>query len=151
MNEAARSWMEFAGLSPDLAAFGVERIEGKVAYLASIRPDGTPRVHPVTPHIEDGILFVYMAQTSPKAHDLQRNGHYSLHCSVENNSGGKGEFAIRGTAIRVEDPKLRIELFHAATTRGFYAEPEYVLFELRIAGAQSTVYISGQPTRKRWP
>ncbi len=58
--------------------FGAERLNGKVAYLATVRKDGSPRVHPMTPIIGQGHLFVFMEPTSPKGHDLQRDGRYAI-------------------------------------------------------------------------
>src|SRR6266540_2607248 len=40
------SWHLFAAADPELAAFGKERLHDKVAYLATIRTDGAPRLHP---------------------------------------------------------------------------------------------------------
>ena len=48
-----------------------------------------PRVHPVTPIVGSGKLFVFMEPTSPKGKDLMRDGRYALHCGIEgNNEGG---------------------------------------------------------------
>ena len=41
------SWTEFAQQAPELAAFGQARYQTGVAYLATVRADGGPRVHPV--------------------------------------------------------------------------------------------------------
>lgn len=45
------SWLEFAQQAPALADFGKGRFAAGVAYLGTLRPDGGPRVHPVTPII----------------------------------------------------------------------------------------------------
>jgi len=58
-------------------------LERRVAYLGTTRTDGSPRVHPVSPFIGAGCLFVYMEPTSPKAADLRRDARYALHCGVE--------------------------------------------------------------------
>ncbi len=87
------SWQEFAQRAPELAAFGKTRFQSEVAYLATLRPDGSPRVHPVTPIIGEQ-LFLFMEPTSPKGKDLQRDGRYMLHCSVGNSSGGGSEFHV---------------------------------------------------------
>ena len=66
-------WTRFAEGAPELAAFGagiLARPRG-VAYLATVAADGYPRVHPVTPFIGDGRLFVFTEPTSPKARDLR--------------------------------------------------------------------------------
>jgi hypothetical protein len=90
------TWKIVAEQQPELAAFGAERLNGRVAYLATIRKDGSPRVHPMTPIIGQGHLFVFMEPTSPKGRDLQRDGRYAIHCAVSYNSGASGEFSITG-------------------------------------------------------
>ena len=144
------TWQHFTVAASELAAFGTERLAGKVAYLATIRADGSPRVHPITPHIAQGCLFVYMDPASPKAHDLQRDSRYALHCSVEDTDGGAGEFSLRGQAQIIDDPNARAALFEAAKAAGFNPQARYVLFELDIETALATIYAGGEPTRKRW-
>ncbi len=68
------TWQEFAAAAPELAAFGERRFrEAEVAYLATVRPDGSPRVHPVTPVLCEGNLYLFMEPTSPKSQDLRRD------------------------------------------------------------------------------
>jgi hypothetical protein len=99
------SWKEFARLAPEIAAFGEARFESGVAYLGTLRADGSPRVHPVTPIIGEQ-LFLFMEPTSPKGQDLQRDPRYTLHCAVEDSSGGEGEFYVRGQTILFCGPRL---------------------------------------------
>ncbi len=141
-------WSNLAVAEPELAVYGAERIaSGGVSYLATVRRDGTPRVHPVTAIIGDGRLFVFMEPTSPKGHDLRRNPAYALHCAVSDNSGSSGEFFVRGTAALVEDAATRALAVAAAT----YAPAErYILFELDVEGAASAVYADGRPQHRRW-
>ena len=47
-------------------------------YLATVRADGGPRVHPVSPVITDEGLFCFIID-SPKRRDLERDGRYALH------------------------------------------------------------------------
>ena len=144
------TWQQFTVAAPELAAFGAYRLEGKVAYLATIRADGGPRVHPVTPHIAHGCLFVYMEPTSPKAHDLQRDSRYALDCSVEDTDGGEGEFNLKGQAEIIDDPVVRAALFEAAKAAGFHPRDRYVVFELGIESVMSTKYEGDEPIRERW-
>jgi pyridoxamine 5'-phosphate oxidase-like protein len=144
------TWQEFAAADPDLAVFGGQRLMGRVAYLATIRADGAPRVHPLTPHIGEGHLFVYMDPTSPKGHDLRRDGRYALHCSVEDRNGGEGEFSIRGQAKVIDEPTIRTLLFEAARADGSNPQDRYIIFELSIESASSVVYEDGEPIRKHW-
>src|SRR5215469_12706942 len=93
------SWLAFALAAPELAAFGEARLTSGPAYLATVRADGMPRVHPVTPIVGEGHLLLFMEPTSPKGQDLQRGSGYALHCSVSDNEGGEGEFRLTGHAV----------------------------------------------------
>ena len=60
------NWADFAKSAPELAAIGYEKLNRKIAYLALLNRDGSPRVHPVTPFIDNGLLFMFTAPSSPK-------------------------------------------------------------------------------------
>ena len=141
------SWGFLEDQQPDLAAFGVERLNGKVAYIATVRKDGSPRVHPMTPIIGQGHLFVFMEPTSPKGYDLRRNGRYAIHCSVSDTTGESGEFVIAGQAHLVDDPELRALAVQLAS---YNPADRYILFEFDVESAASTVYPDGQPVRQNW-
>lgn len=75
------AWREFEAAEPELAASGRRLIEShQIAYLATVRADGAPRLHPVSPQIIDGALYVCTPRSSPKARDQLRDGRYVLHC-----------------------------------------------------------------------
>lgn len=139
-------WKEFAEQAPDLAEFGQTRFASSVAYLGTIRPDGGPRVHPVTPIIGEQ-LFLFMEPTSPKGKDLQRDPRYTLHCTVEDMNGGGGEFYVRGQATLTNDPFLREQ---AAQAAAYDPADRYVLFTLTIEFAFMNRYIEGNPNPQRW-
>jgi hypothetical protein len=142
------SWSDFARQAPELAAFGEARLRSGVAYLATLRADGSPRVHPVTPIIGER-LFLFMEPTSPKGKDLQRDPRYMLHCAVEDMSGGGGEFYVRGRASFTTDPALREQANRAAP---YTPRPDYVLFVLDIDYAFMNVYAEGDrpADTRRW-
>jgi hypothetical protein len=141
------SWQSLENNHPELAAFGAERLHGNVAYMATVRQDGSPRVHPVTPIVGQGHLFVFMEPTSPKGYDLRRDGRYALHCSVSDNSGASGEFLVSGRAQFVDGAELRALAVQLAS----YAPADrYILFECMIENAASTIYAEGQTVRTRW-
>lgn len=142
------SWSDFEAKAPELAAFGRQRFTSGVAYLATVRPDGGPRVHPVTPILGFGRLFLFMEPTSPKGRDLQREPRYALHCSVRDSEGGEGEFWVAGQATLVVDPDVRAL---AAQSASYSPHPRYILFELSIDRAASTVYEGDGVVRVRWP
>jgi hypothetical protein len=140
------SWAEFAKRAPELAAYGARRLGSGVAYLGTVRKDGSPRVHPVTPILGQQ-LFLFMEPTSPKGKDLQRDPRYTLHCAVEDSSGGKGEFSVRGRARLVQDPELRAQAVEAAT---YDPAERYVLFVLGVEFAFKNTYVNGEPNPRRW-
>jgi hypothetical protein len=141
------SWKKLVAEDPDLAEFGQRRFASRVAYLATVRKDGTPRVHPVTPILGDGNLFVFMDRTSPKGTDLKRTGRYAMHASVENEDGGQGEFFISGRAELVEDETFRsLAVEHA----GYEVSDRYILFRFSLEAALSTVYEDNEVVRRRW-
>ena len=141
------TWKILEEQQPELAAFGAERLNGQVAYLATIRKDGSPRVHPMTPIIGQGHFFVFMEPTSPKGHDLQRDGRYAIHCAVSDNSGASGEFIITGHAHLIDNAELRA----LAVSLASYAPADrYILFEFDIESAASTVYTDDRPVRWSW-
>jgi hypothetical protein len=141
------SWQDFARAEPELAAFGEQRLTNGPAYLATVRSDGSPRVHPVTPIFAEGHLLLFMEPTSPKGHDLQRGSGYALHCSVRDNSGGDGEFYVMGYAVLTNDPAMR----ELAARYGYQPKDSYILFELTVESAFSTIYPGGgKPVRQNW-
>ena len=142
------SWKDLENARPELAAFGVERFrQFDVAYLATIRTDGSPRVHPVTPIVGQGHLFLFMEPTSPKGHDLRRDGRYALHCSVSSSSGASGEFFISGHGRLIDDAAARRLAAELAT---YTPADRYLLYELDVESASCTIYTDGQPVRQHW-
>lgn len=140
------SWKTFAQQAPELAAFGEARFRSGVAYLATVRADGSPRVHPVTPIIGEQ-LYLFMEPTSPKGKDLQRDPRYALHCSVEDSSGGGGEFYVMGRASLNADPAVRQQAVQASS---YVPSDRYILFVLTVEFAFMNQYVQGNPTPQRW-
>jgi len=142
------TWGEFQADSPELAAFGAELLHRKPAYLATVRADGMPRVHPVTPILTDDALYLFMEPTSPKRNDLVERGGFALHNGVPDNYGSGGEFLLTGRAVLVDDPAVR-EV--AVTASQYQPLDRYILFELHPAEARCHGYDDiTLPTPKRW-
>jgi hypothetical protein len=142
---AAVDWEEFERSAPDLAAFGRDRLEGRVAFLATVRHDGSPRVHPVEAWFAAGRVFVRMWPTSPKVRDLERDPRYALHSLMDNFEGTGGEFFVAGRAAQVDDPTLI-----ATASVGKHDPERYVLFQLGVDEAIGTTYEDDEPVRRRW-
>ena len=140
------SWADFAKLAPELAAFGEARFRSGVAYLGTLRPDGGPRVHPVTPIIGEQ-LYLFMEPTSPKGKDLQRDSRYTLHCSVSDSSGGDGEFYVRGRATLTGDPIIRQQAVRASS---YVPQDHYIVFLFTLEFAFMNTYGGDNPGPRRW-
>ena len=141
-------WKEFEAQSPELALFGAIRLNDEIAYLATIQRDGSPRVHPVRPFIGEGYLFIFIEETSPKGHDLRRNGRYALHCSVSDTNGPRSEFLITGLAEEVVAPQVREQ---AVKIVGTAVPDQQRLFEFHVESALAIEYDENRkPLRCRW-
>ena len=119
----------------------------RVMYLGTVRKDGYPRVHPFTPFICSGHLFAFMEPSSPKGHDIERDGRFVIHSLVKDMNGSEGEFSVTGRARRVGDPALR-----GLAVEGCPYKPadRYVLFEFFVEGCFTNHYVNGEPQLSRW-
>ena len=140
------TWTEFAKQAPELAAFGEARFKKGVAYLGTLREDGCPRVHPVTPIIGEQ-LFLFMEPTSPNGKASQRDTRYTLHCAVDDSSGGSGEFYVRGRGTLTDDPQVRAQ---AVAASSYAPSDRYILFVFTVEFAFMNTYVDGKPNPQRW-
>jgi hypothetical protein len=137
------TWQEFARQAPEMAARGYQQLSIPVAYLATVRKNGAPRLHPLSPMFADGRLFVAIGATAPRRHDLARDGRYSLHAILPDLGPDYDEFEfnITGHARRVTDAATRATVNASENLRGRPTLPEDDwLFELDIAAALTTVW-----------
>jgi hypothetical protein len=99
------TWTEFTAEQPALADAGRRQLYQwgiGLAFLATIRPDGGPRVHPVCPVISAAGLHL-LIKASPKQGDLRRDGRLALHsdtCPPPRHDDG---FSIIGRVAEVAD------------------------------------------------
>jgi hypothetical protein len=123
------SWADFATAEPTLAAdirTLVCQYGPGLGYLATVRPDGGPRIHPVSPVITPAGLFCFVLP-SPKRHDLDRDGRYSLHSFPSEDSDD--EAYLSGRATLVTAPGL---IAHLSTTMRAAAGVDWRLYELTV-------------------
>jgi len=123
------SWKEFEEESPELASLGFEKLNRKIVFLAMIKMDGSPRLHPVTPFIENGMLFMFTEPSSPKIRDLRRDGRYAMHCSVSR-EGPLIEFLVSGNAEEISDSIVREQAENIAAVP--VVDDSYALFEFQV-------------------
>lgn len=121
--------------------------EHALAYLATTRADGSPRVHPVVPVLADGDLFVAIGDWSPKWRDLRRDPRCVLHALP---GARDDEFALRCRAH--EDPGS-IEAVRAAANHVIHDDDHVVRLDIDEAdhGWWEQVGQAGSyPIRNRW-
>ena len=99
------TWTEFERYQPALADAGRRQFYQfgiGLASLATIRPVGGPRLHPVCPVVSPAGLHL-LIKAGPKQQDLRRDRRYALHsetCPPPRHDDG---FAINGRAREVAD------------------------------------------------
>jgi pyridoxamine 5'-phosphate oxidase-like protein len=123
------SWSEFAAASPRLAEAvrGLMHQYGQgLGYLATVRADGGPRVHPVSPVITDDGLFCFVID-SPKRRDLERDGRYALHAFPPEESDDEAYLAGHAHPVTDEAQVHRLaQALHAAP------QVDWRLFEFTV-------------------
>jgi hypothetical protein len=122
-----------------------------LAFLATVRRDGAPRLHPVCPVLSVDGLFVLITPGSPKRHDLGRDGRYAIQ-TFPQPKPGSDEFYLAGAAVSVEDAAARAAILRDAK---HVADPSEIAFELRIERAMHTHWENVltpqmRPVHRRW-
>jgi hypothetical protein len=135
------TWAEFADREPELAGAGMRLFdEHHLAYLATVRRDGSPRLHPISPIRTERGLYVAVNERSPKRWDLARDRRYALHAPLGQQDE---EFVLTGGARRIHDAATRRAITAAA---GHTVHPEDWLFEFLIESCLHGYWVNvGQP------
>jgi hypothetical protein len=123
------SWSEFCAADPSLAAAVrslLQQYGPGMGYLATVRADGGPRVHPVSPVITPSGLYCFLVD-SPKRRDLERDGRYALHSYPPEESDD--EAYVTGRAVAVTDPVVVASLADALRAS---PDVDWRVFELLI-------------------
>jgi hypothetical protein len=144
------TWAEFTAAAPEMAALGLALLnQHQLAYLATVRADGSPRVHPVSPRVIDGRLYVATPRSSPKARDQIRDGRYVIHLLPGKDDA---EFRLRGQARLLAD---EVDIARVCELGPHYFRPADYLFEYNIDEVATAHWVNvGQsgtyPERQRW-
>jgi hypothetical protein len=151
------TWGELAAARPEMEArarelFLIEQPDAPgpagLGYLATVRADGGPRVHPVSPAVLDGRLYVYILLRSPKLRDLQGDGRYALRSwpkPFTDDGFDDREFYLTGRAVPVEDVEVHKRVSAAVGVRpesgtSFELDIERAMRKARVGGLGYTVW-----------
>jgi hypothetical protein len=142
------SWSQFEAGAPQIADAGRKLIHQHgigLAYLATLRKDGAPRLHPICPTVFEGGLYALIGPTH-KRRDLLRDGRYALHsfpCPEVDD-----EFLVMGRARMIDDESLRARVLADLKSKGMTSTDDEFLFEFQIDRAMHAAYNGPHGT---WP
>jgi hypothetical protein len=168
------TWARFEDEAPDMAAVAERLWPGiaalhrgeappeeepcfSISYLATVRADGAPRLHPFCPILAGGRLFAAIPWSSPKGHDLRRDARCVIHALP---GPEDDELCIRARARDVSsDGAIRALVVGIVTASGVGGMIETAshdaLFEFDLVRVDVARWLDiGQPgtrpVRRRW-
>jgi Pyridoxamine 5'-phosphate oxidase len=167
-------WEEFVAEAPELAAVAERLWPGitalgrrgprppggawfSIAYLATVRPNGSPRLHPFCPILAGGRLFAAIPRSSPKGDDLRRDPRCVIHAQP---GPEDDELCIKAMAREVgNDPgvrKLVVDAVRTSEVGGMIASTtndplfEFDLVQVDVAKWLDIGQAGTHATRHRW-
>lgn len=144
------AWAEFARAEPEMAALGLRLLEQyHVAYIATVRRDGAPRLHPVSPFIAGGEMMVGTPPSSPKARDQLRDPRTVIHF-LPGKDDDEFRLRCRARSITAPDERARVK----AEGPHFLKDDDYY-FAYDIEAVATAYWVNvGQPgtypVRRSW-
>ena len=148
------TWADFQSAAPQLATKGralLYQYSPPLGYLATVRSDGGPRVHPFCPIVAEGGLWAFILRHSPKGADLRRDPRFALHAICPTDVDD--EFFVRGRAEPTEPTAALKGAIIAAAVPATVGAAEEQLFQLYIDRVLVAIYTHrGQwpPAYERW-
>jgi hypothetical protein len=142
------TWAEFEGAAPELAGKGralLYQYGPPLGYIATVRADGGPRVHPFCPIVTAGGLWAYILRSSPKGADLRRDPRFALHAFSPTDVDD--EFFVRGRAEPTDPTGALKAAVIAAALPATVGGDEEQLFQLQI----DQVLVATYSHRGQWP
>jgi hypothetical protein len=167
------TWAQFEFEAPKLAQVAAELWPGitalhrgeqpagdhprfSIAFLATVRASGAPRLHPFCPILAGGRLFAAIPRTSPKGWDLRREPRCVIHAMP---GPDDDELCIRALGIEVIDEATRALVREVVERSGVGGMIDTVagdaLFEFDLEQVDTAHWLDiGQPgtraVRARW-
>lgn len=142
------SWQDFENAAPEIAEAGkrlLYQFGVGLAFLATIRKDGAPRLHPICATVVNGRLYALIVPTLKRA-DLKRDGRYALHTFPPEKVDD--EFLVMGRARFIEDVATTEMVRADQVARGMTTTADEQAFEFSVERAMHAKYPGGHGT---WP
>jgi hypothetical protein len=144
------SWKSLQNADPLVARLGEKLLQlTGIAFLATTRADGSPRVHPVCPIISSGELLLCLIDKSPKSADLRRDPRCVLHTLP---GPGHEEFWVEAIA---QAPSAVDGAPWISGPPPFDPPDGDTLYRLNLLAAHATIFKPGAgerpvPDRRHW-
>ncbi|MEX0784244.1 MAG: hypothetical protein WD557_16510 [Dehalococcoidia bacterium] len=116
--EIARKQIRFVGIG--------------LGYLATVRADGAPRIHPFCPTFSGDRLYGLILGESPKCQDLLRDPRCAVHACLFPPS--PNEVLLTCVAIHHDDHALAGQVRASAAADGMTSTNDETLFEFHVVG-----------------
>ena len=127
-------WADFVQEAPDLAATVRDRFaHHKHCLLATLRPDGSPRVSGIELWFWQEDAWLGLMPGSAKGADLDRDPRFELHSAPTDLDLQAPDARIRGSAERVVDDAT-IAAFAATLPNPAPPPPEMDLYRINLTG-----------------
>lgn len=118
------SWTDVTAAAPDLAGRVRARFEANgLAFLATLRRDGSPRISGIEVTWWEGELCLGMMPGSLKATDLQRDPRLALHAATVDREVKDGDAKLSGRAVEEMDEATKERMMQAAAEESGGAPP----------------------------
>jgi hypothetical protein len=103
------SWNDVLAEAPELGALVQQRFEATgLAFLATLRADGSPRITGIETAFFDGQLCMGSMWEARKALDLRRDARLALHAASVDKEVTDGDAKVAGRAVEVEDQAWKV-------------------------------------------
>jgi hypothetical protein len=129
------TWADLERQAPEIAAAGrklLYQFGPGLVFLATVRPDGGPRLHPVCANVVDGELCLLVID-SPKRRDLLRDGRFAVHTFPPEQADD--EFYLTGRAVHRDDAAFVERVVATQHATGATTAGDEMLFTLDLERA----------------
>lgn len=146
------TWADVEQAAPELAAAVRERFEATgLAFMATLRRDGSPRVSGIEPLFAGGELWLGMMPDSRKAKDVLRDPRFALHAASADKQMTNGDAKLSGRALLAEGDETMRRFREAFEAHNGYPPPpgSFPLFRADVSEL-SAVRVAGDRLVIEW-